>query len=322
MTRAAQSNPTPEAASLLTLGIDISKTSLDVHILPEGKSLRFDNTEEGHRSLIAAIAKRPIKACVFEATGHYGRDLHKALHQAGLPTIQVNPRQASFFLKSHTPSHKTDKSDAAALAAMANALPLRVTPPPSPQQQALHELVSTRTQLIHDRVAASQRHQAMTATPVVNSLKALLDTLEELIAAIDAAIKDLVDGDPCLAAKARLLESVPGIGRQSAQAIMAYLPELGILSGKQIAALVGVAPKARDSGAFKGKRSIHGGRAQLRTILYMAALSAMRYNPVIKAWLAANAMHSKPHKVARIATVRKLLVILNAMAKNNTLWNY
>jgi len=314
--------PSAAASDPLTLGIDIGKATLDIHILPIRKHMRVANTDEGHQTLIASLEGRPVRACVFEATGHHGRKLHQALHEAGLPVIQVNPRQASFFLKSHSPSHKTDKSDAAALAAMANAMPLRVTPPPSPEQQALRELVSARTDLVRDRVAMRERLETMTQPLVRTSLESLLQTLEEEIASLEQAARDLIEADPAIKAKAGLIMSVPGIGWQCACALLAFLPELGSVTGKQIASLAGVAPRACDSGMFKGKRSIRGGRTELRTTLYMGAMAAMRFNPAIRQWLQGNNMPGKPHKTARIATVRKLLVILNAMVKKNVPWQY
>ncbi len=306
--------------SSLTVGIDISKASLDVHCAPANTNHRFPNTPEGHQALIEALGNRTVRACVFEATGHYGRDLHKALYAAGLPTIQVNPRQASFFLKSHTPSHKTDRSDAAALAAMARALPLRVVPPPSPGQEALRELVSVRNALVRERTALRARIQTVLTATVREALNALLTVLEEQLDVLEQDTEGVIAQNPVLKAKYDLARTLPGIGKHSARALLAFLPELGTLTGKQIAALVGVAPKTRDSGTFKGRRSIHGGRTELRTVLYMAALSAMRTNPVIKKWIEHNQKSSKPHKVVRIAVVRKLLVTLNAMAKNNTPW--
>lgn len=218
MTRAVPVTPAVSA------GIDVSAATLDVHLHPLAKAMRFANDEAGINDLCRHLKDHKAEACVFEVTGHYSRALHKGLHAAGLPAIPVNPRQASFFIKSHSPSHKTDRTDAAALAAMALALPLRVVPPPTPVQQELHELVSTRTQLIRDRVAVSLRHEVMTAPVVRASLEALLATLEEQIRVIDRAIGGLVEADPDLSAKAELIESIPGIGRQCARAIMAYMP--------------------------------------------------------------------------------------------------
>lgn len=304
----------------LTIGIDISKAMLDVHFHPANKNLRLPNTAEGYAALIRAMNGHPVSACVFEATGHYGRDLHKTLYAAGLPTIRVNPRQAAFFLKSHNPSHKTDRSDAAALAVMANALPLRITVPPSSEQETLREMVTIRQDMVRQRVAIRERMESLVTNSLRDSLKSVLLVLDIETKKLDQALHDLIENDPALKAKAALIRSVPGIGTQSIYALLALLPELGMLTSKQIAALVGVAPKTRDSGAFKGKRSIHGGRTELRTILYMAALTAMRCNPMIKTWIEKNGKSAKPHKVMRIAVVRKLLVILNAMIKNNTPW--
>ncbi len=304
----------------LTIGIDISKASLDVHFSPANKNLRLPNTAEGHAALIRAANGNPVAACVFEATGRYDRDMHKTLHEAGWPTMRVNPRQAAFFLKSHSPSHKTDRGDAQALAAMAKAVPLRVTKPPAPEQEALREMVTTRNDLVRQRTACRERLEAAATEPTKTALQSLLDTLEEQVRALEEAIHNAVESNPAFKAKAALIRSVPGLGVHGTHALLALLPELGTLTGKQIAALAGVAPKTRDSGAFRGKRSIHGGRTELRTAMYMAALTAMRCNPTIKTWIQKNGKSSKPHKVIRIATVRKLLVILNAMLKNNTPW--
>ncbi len=306
----------------ITIGIDISKATLDVHFAPANKNLRLPNTPRGHAQLIRAVNGRAVAACVFEATGRYGRDLHRALHDAGLPAIQVNPRQAAFFLKSHNPSHKTDRSDAQALAAMATALPLRVTPPPTAEQEVLRELTSVRMSLVRDRAALREQLKAAVTDIAKNALESVVKTVDAEIAALERKIRESVESNPRFKAMAALIQTVPGIGEHCAHALLAFLPELGSLTGKQIAALVGVAPRARDSGSFKGKRSIHGGRAELRTALYMAALTAMRCNPAIRDWIEKNGKAAKPHKVIRIAVVRKLAVIINAMVKNNTPWHY
>lgn len=310
----------PDPASPVTIGIDIGKSFIDVHVAPTGQSMRLPNTAEGHKTLIRSIGQTPVKACVFEATGMYSRAIHSALHAAGYPTMRVNPRQSCLFLKSYSPSHKTDRSDAIGLAAMAAALDFRHVAPETPDQAALRERVTLRQDLVRERVAMQERANAIATPALRKQIDKIIIALEKEIEKLDEALSASVQKDDALNQKAKIIESVPGIGRHSTVALLALLPELGSLTGKQIAALVGVAPVTRDSGAFKGKKFIRGGRGDLRTILFMAALSAMRMNPVIKKWLASPSMAAKPHKVQRIATVRKLLVILNAMVKNNQPW--
>lgn len=203
---------------------------------------------------------------------------------------------------------------------MAAAIDLRDVAPPSAEQEALRERVTLRQDLIIQRVAMEERVKATATADLKAPLERIITALNAEIERLDEELTASIKKDDELTRKAKLIQVVPGIGRQSALALLALLPELGTLTSKQVAALVGVAPITRDSGSFKGKKFIRGGRKTLRNILFMAALTAMRVNPVIQKWLSAAAMAAKPHKVQRIATVRKLLVILNAMVKNNQPW--
>lgn len=319
------SSPTAPSTPLsapapVTIGIDVGKSFIDVHVAQTNQNMRLPNTAQGHETLIRRIGQTPVKACVFEATGMYSRALHAALHAAGYPTMRVNPRQSCLFLKSHSPSHKTDRADAIGLAAMAAAIDLRDVAPLSAEQEALRERVTLRQDLIIERVAMEERVKATATADLKAPLERIIAALNAEIDRLDEELTASVKKDDELTRKAKLIQGVPGIGRQSALALLALLPELGTLTSKQVAALVGVAPITRDSGSFKGKKFIRGGRKTLRNILFMAALTAMRVNPVIKKWLSSTSMAAKPHKVQRIATVRKLLVILNAMVKNNQPW--
>jgi transposase len=313
------------SAISVTVGIDVAKAHVDV--VAVGAKLevqRFDNHAEGHSALVAVLKPLNPALVVMEATGGYEADLACALQAAGLPVAVVNPRQARDFAKSMGRLAKTDAVDALMLAEFAAVLARRedlsrfLRPLTDEQQQWLAALVTRRRQLLNMLVSERQRLQI---TP-----KRLHPSLEAIIAAIKAQL-DEIEGQMVAHVRQhfgelnRLLQSTSGIGPIASATLIAELPELGRLNRRQIAALVGVAPMANDSGTSRGRRRIQGGRFEIRRVLYMATLTASRSNPAIKAFYNRLIAAGKVRKIALVASMRKLLTILNAMARTRTTWN-
>lgn len=313
------------SASCVVVGVDVAKAHVDVAVL--GGTLaaqRFENQAEGHSALTAALKPLDVALVVMEATGGYETELACALQGAGFAVAVVNPRQARDFAKSMGRLSKTDAVDARMLAELAAVLLRRedltrfLRPLPDPQQQHLAALVTRRGQLLAMLLSERQRLQI---TP-----KGLHPSIEAIIAAIQTQLDDLeaqmVDHVRAHFAELdRVLRSASGIGPVASATLIAELPELGRLNRRQIAALVGVAPMANDSGASQGRRRIQGGRFDVRRVLYMAALTASRRNPVIKTFYERLIAAGKRPKVALVACMRKLLTILNAMVRTHTPWD-
>jgi transposase len=313
------------SASSVVVGIDVAKAHVDVCVLGARlQAQRFDNQSEAHSALAAALDPLKVALVVMEATGGYETELACALQAAGLPVAVVNPRQARDFAKSMGRLVKTDTVDARMLAEFAAVLLRRddlgrfLRPLVDPQQQWLAALVTRRRQLLTMLLSERQRLQI---TP-----KGLHPSIQAIIAVIQAQLDDI---DRQMVAHVRehfgeldrLLQSASGIGPVASATLIAELPELGRLSRRHIAALVGVAPMANDSGSSKGRRRIQGGRFQIRRVLYMAALTASRSNPAIKAFYDRLIGAGKLPKVALVACMRKLLTVLNAMVRTNRAWN-
>jgi transposase len=313
------------SASSVVVGIDVAKAHVDVCVLGARlQAQRFDNQSEAHSALAAALDPLKVALVVMEATGGYETELACALQAAGLPVAVVNPRQAGDFAKSMGRLVKTDTVDARMLAEFAAVLLRRddlgrfLRPLVDPQQQWLAALVTRRRQLLTMLLSERQRLQI---TP-----KGLHPSIQAIIAVIQAQLDDI---DRQMVAHVRehfgeldrLLQSASGIGPVASATLIAELPELGRLSRRHIAALVGVAPMANDSGSSKGRRRIQGGRFQIRRVLYMAALTASRSNPAIKAFYDRLIGAGKLPKVALVACMRKLLTVLNAMVRTNRAWN-
>lgn len=301
------------------VGIDVSKEWVDVQVLA-GPRERFINDRSGHERLIAWLAGRRIGGVVLEATGGYERWLVAALSTAGLPTAVVNPRQVRDFAKALGRLAKTDAVDADVLAHFAQAV--RPAPRPLPDEQALRlrELLARRRQLVEMRVMESNRLEHAQSRRVRSDLLSSLEFIDKRLKRLDDEIDDELRRSPTWCEKVDLLTGVPGIGPQAARTLIVELPELGACSRREGAALVGVAPRNRDSGKLRGRRTIGGGRGSVRTVLYMAALSATRCNPVIRAFYRKLRDAGKPAKVALVACIRKLLTILNAMLRTKTTW--
>jgi transposase len=301
-----------------SVGVDISKDTLEVAIHPAGESFRITNNPEGHRALIKRLKGFDIARIVFEATGAYHRLFQQALVEAGLPW--VNPRQARRFAQAMGKLAKTDRCDALMLARMGTALDLEPRVPASKTVEAMKELVNARDALVKDRVAALNR-QAIAVSPLIK--RQLVQRLRQIngqIEAIDKHLKMLRNADSDLCQRFDILTSIPGLGEVTANVLVVETPELGRLEHAQAASLVGLAPVPRDSGKTHGKRSIRGGRPRARRALYMPALNAIRCNPEFKAKYEAMIKAGKPTKVAIVAIMRKLLILANALIRGQRKW--
>jgi transposase len=303
------------------VGIDVSKARLDVHVLPAGAAFAVANDPDGIADLVGRLTPLGCGGIVLEATGGLEVPALAALAAAGLPVSAVNPRQARDFAKACGRLAKTDAVDAHTLALFADRLPPPIRRLPDDQTQALRALLARRRQLLEMRVAEQNRLASARGAAVRRDITAHITWLTRRGGALDADLAAAIQASPVWRAKDDLLRGVPGVGPVVARTLLADLPELGTLSGKQIAALVGLAPVARDSGTRRGKRHIAGGRAAVRSALYLAALSAARYNPPLRAVRDRLRAAGKAAKVVLVAVARKLLVLLNAMIRDGQPWN-
>jgi transposase len=306
----------------LNAGIDVAKAHLDLCCGEIER--RLDNDASGWDEAIAILRAQQVDLVVVEASGGYERGLVNALQGAAIAVARVNPRQAHDFAKSMGVLAKTDRVDARCLRDFADVLARHeqrakyITPPRDEQRERLAALMTRRRQLVDMHVAESQR-QAHADKRALRSIRAVLKTLERQIGGIERDIDRHLDEH--FKPQRELLESVKGIGTATTLALVAALPELGQLERRPLCKLAGVAPLADDSGQRKGRRRIWGGRAQVRTALYMATLSAMRYNPAIAATYQRLLAAGKPKKVAMVACMRKLLTILNAIMRDGSKWD-
>jgi transposase len=301
------------------VGVDVSKSKFDVMILPEGTHLTCTYDSEGIERFLAQLPKHDC-VVVLEATGGYERRLAAELIDAGHQTAIANPRQVRDFARGIGVLAKNDRIDARVLATYAQHVQLRLLEKRSEKQQELTALVVRRRQLLTLQIAESNRLQQTTIKLAAKSIRHVLDLLRKELKKLDAEIARLIEADDDWRNKAELLQSVPGVGPGTSASLVAELPELGKLNRQQIASLVGLAPFSRDSGQFRGQRAIWGGRGSVRTALYMAAFNAKRCNPVIRAFAARLQQAGKRSKVILTACMRKLLVILNTMVRNQTTW--
>jgi transposase len=302
------------------VGIDVSKNTLDVCIVPLDETLHVAHDEQG----IAQVAKR-LKAVaptliVMEATGGLEVRLASELASLDLPVAVINPRQARDFAKATGQLAKTDAVDAAVLAAFARAIRPAVRPIKDADVRALDELITRRRQLIEIRVQETLR-LGVASKLQKKSLMAHIVWLDKRITDLDDDLNRRLRSSEVWRAKDDLLRSIPGVGAVTTLTMLAKCPELGTLNRREIAKLTGVAPLADDSGKHRGKRFIWGGRADVRAVMYMATVSAIRCNPAIKAFAQRLTQAGKPAKVVIVACMRKLLTIMNAMLKNNAPWN-
>jgi len=294
------------------IGIDVSKATLDVAVHETGETRSVANTAAGWRGLSIWLLTLQPRQVVLEATGGYERAALDVLFDAGLPMVRINPRQARDFAKATGQLAKTDRLDARVLAHMAQALSLVPYQPRSVAQRRLAEWVLQRSHVVQMRVSERQRLAVLSDPALRRLMQRHIATLTRALATLDEAIRQQLDAVPVLAP----LRTVKGVGPVLLATLACQLPELGQLDGKAIAKLVGVAPMARDSGTMRGKRTIWGGRDTVRTALYMAALSAMRYEPRLRDFYQGLRARGKPAKVAIVAVMRKLLVILNARLRD------
>jgi transposase len=295
------------------VGIDISKERLDVHVLPEGEHFTLARDEAGLKALTKRLAKHALQVVAMEATGGLEGPVAAELHMAGLPVRVVNARQVRDLARGLGMLAKTDAIDAAMIARFAEAAKLTGAPVPDAQAQHLGALVARRRQLVGMATAERNRLQQATDKRIRRSVQRLLRSIEAELEGVDRDIDGAIKNSPLWCAVADLLDQQPGVGNITARILVAELPELGRVTGKKIASLVGVAPHARDSGTLRGKRTIWGGRASVRAALYMATLSAVRCDAVLKDFYQRLIARGKTPKVALVACMRKLLVHLNAL---------
>jgi transposase len=315
------SQPQPQPQPPAHVGIDVSKARLDAHALPAGAAASFDNTAAGVAQLVEFLRRHaPVELVLMEATGRYERRCAADLLDAGFAVAVVNPRQARDFARSIGKLAKTDALDAATLAEFARLGHARRAEKVPENRQLLDDLVTRRRQVVQMLVAEGHRLAALTHKVARRSVNAVLRVLEQEREDLDREIAALIESDDDWRNKRDLLRTVPGVGPATANQLVSDLPELGKLNRQEVAALVGVAPLNRDSGTRRGGRHVSGGRRDLRCVLYMAAVSAARFNPLIRAFYVRLRDAGKPFKVRIVACMRKLLTILNQMARNNQPW--
>ena len=300
------------------VGMDVSKAIIDV-CASDGAVWQVGNDDRGVEEVCVRIAQLQPALVVLEATGGYELRAAGALATAGIPVAVVNPRQVRHFARSVGQLAKTDRIDARILMRFAQTVRPEPRPLPDADTRELEALITRRRQLV-GMITAEQNRVEPAATVTRKQIKAHISWLQRQLRRIDEDIDGLVRRSPLFRAKDDLLQSVPGVGDATSRTLIALLPELGTLSGKQVASLVGVAPFNQDSGTLRGRRRAWGGRARVRTALYMAALVGARCNPILKAFYVRLRAAGKPPKVALVACMRKLLIILNAMVRDNRSW--
>jgi len=301
------------------VGIDVSKAKLDV-ALDDSSLGVLSNDAEGFQTLLEKLPQAETCLVVLEASGGYEKGIVLELVDAGHIVSVVNPRQVRDFAKALGILAKTDKIDALVIAKFAKHVRPRAVGKMPKKQEELDQLVTRRRQLLGTRTAEKNRQQMATSKFVFKSIQKILDQLKKEIKKTDAEIAKLIKSDDDWKAKAEILESTPGIGEVTSSTLLAELPELGNINRKQISSLVGLVPFNRDSGKMRGKRTIFGGRRSVRNVLYMAAMSARRFNPKIAAFADRLKSQGKPEKLILVACMRKLLITLNTMIKTNSYW--
>ena len=301
-------------------GIDVGSDSFAVSVFPSGEAWEADYDDDGIAYTARRLAKIGPALVALEATGRLQERLHAELAAAGLRVAVVNPRQTRNFAGAIGKLAKTDSIDAEVIAKFAEAVGPEPTPVPSKSQRKLRDLRARRRQIV-GMITAENNRRKLASGFVLEDIDENLRGLEERKKAIEAELDRAVKSDSRWSAKDELLRSVPGVGPETSRALLADLPELGALNRKKIAALVGVAPINRDSGRMRGKRGVWGGRSSVRSALYMAALVATRRNAVIREFYARLLAAGKPKKVALVASMRKLLTIMNTMVRDGSAWD-
>lgn len=301
------------------VGIDVSKDRLDVAIRPGGDAFFVKRDGEGIAALVEKLGSLKPAAIAVEATGGFETVVAAGLAGAGLPVVVVNPAQVRAFANALGKRAKSDPIDAAVIAHFVEATKPAIRPLPDAETQLLADLVSRRRQIVA-MIGAERQRQKRAPVRIAKSIVRLIKALEKELASLDGDIDDAVRGSPAWREKEDLLASVPGIGQTIARTLIAELPELGSLDRRQVAALVGLAPWTRQSGQWRGKSFIGGGRAAVRAALFMGAMVATRHNPTLKAFRDKLVSAGKPKLVAIIATARKLVTILNAVIRDKQPW--
>ena len=307
--------------SSVFVGIDVSKASLEVAMVPRGERGSYANDTEGMAKLVERLVEVAPSLIVLEATGKFHLPATLAMLEAGLRPVVVNPRQAKDFAKATGRLSKTDEIEALALALFAQAIKPTFRPLPDEATRELSELVGRRGELVGMITSERNRLGATLSRAVRQDIQTHLTWLEARLEELDRDLDEKVKGNPVWWEKDTLLREEKGVGRGLSLTLLGRLPELGEVSNKKIAALVGVAPFACDSGLMKGRRMTWGGRGDVREVLYMATLSATRFNPAIRSFYQHLLSRGKPKKVAIVACMRKLLVILNTLVRNDCLWS-
>ena len=301
-------------------GIDVSKAHLDVHLHPDRSHRRFDNDKTGWRALGGWLANADPEGVVYEATGRYHKGLERYLGERGFPIARLDPRRARRFAEALGVNAKTDPVDARVLAQFGAFLEPAVTPLLEPALEQLKELVAARRGLVRQGTRVANKSKTVTSRLLKRQLRQSGEQVKRQITQIDVECRKIATTDPILAQRLAILMSIPAIGDVTAMTLLAEMPELGTLNDKQAASLMGVAPVARDSGAFRGKRHIRGGRGQVRQAVYMAALVATRFNADMKRKYQTLIKNGKPPKVALTAVMRKIIILANALIRDNRPW--
>ena len=302
------------------VGIDIAKDQVDVHVRPTDERFQLSRTDAGLAELVARLQPLGPRLVVLEATGGYEIPVAAALASAGVPVAVVNPRQIRDYARATGQLAKTDALDARLMALFAEAVQPEVRPLPTPEAQALGALVTRRRQLVDMLGAERNRHHQARDLRLQRRIATHIRWLTKALAEIEADLGTHIRSSPIWRERDDLLHSVPGVGDVTAHTLIADLPELGHLGRRKIAGLVGVAPMNRDSGHWRGRRTIAGGRPAVRSVLYMATLTAVRFNPAIAQFYQRLVAAGRPKKVALTAAMRKLLTILNAMLRDQRPW--
>jgi transposase len=301
------------------VGVDVSKDTLDVAEHPHQPARNFRNDEKGINEVVICLKKLAPVLVVMEATGGYEMSLAAAVSAARIPVAVVNPRQVRHYAKSIGKLAKTDKIDAQVMADFAAAIQPEPRPLSNDQTQELRDILTRRSQ-VNEMVTAEKNRLSQARRPVSDNIKDHIAWLERELEDMNTRLRRCIRESPVWRENDNLLQGVPGVGPILSSTLLAELPELGTLNRKQIAALAGVAPFNRDSGKFRGKRLVWGGRAKVRAVLYMSTLVATRWNPVIRSFYQRLLTAGKAKKAAITACMRKLLTILNAMMKNRSHW--
>jgi transposase len=315
-----QENLMSESVREIFIGIDVSKDKLDTAVRPTNEFMSFSNNEDGISCLVDFVESFSPSLVVIEATGGLETAAVGMLAAKGLPVVVINPRQVRDFAKATGKLAKTDVIDAHLIARFGEAVRPELRPLKDQEAQKLAALITRRRQIIEMITAEKNR---LTTAPqwTRKDIQTNIAWLQKCLKKVDNDLQNLLKKSPVWREKDKILQSAPGVGPVLSMTLLSSLPELGTLNRKEIAALVGVAPLNRDSGLFRGKRMVWGGRASIRSVLYMSATCAMRFNPAIKKFYDRLRLAGKIHKVAIIACMRKLLVILNSMIKNRTCWS-